>query len=97
MAAARSTKPTLQELASVEVYGVPQMLKTLGEIDPALRRATIAKMKLAAKPMIEEAKSLVPEASPVDNWGTWKGGWDPRLARKGIKVTYKGPTRRDKT
>tara|TARA_R100000329_G_scaffold51613_1_gene47610 strand:- start:4047 stop:4610 length:564 start_codon:yes stop_codon:yes gene_type:complete len=96
MAAARSPKPTLEELASVEVYGVPEMLKTLGEIDPALRRATIAKMKLAAKPMIEEARSLVPEASPVDNWGTWKGGWDPRLARKGIKVTYKGPTLRNK-
>lgn len=92
----RSPKPTIQELASVEVYGVPQMLKALAEIDPALRRATLAKMKLAAKPMIDEARSLVPDASPLDNWGTWKGGWDPKVARKGIKVTYKGPTKRQK-
>ena len=92
----RSPKPTMQELASVEVYGVPEMLKILKDIDPALRRATLAKMKLAAKPMIDEARSLVPDASPLDNWGTWKGGWDPKVARKGIKVTYKGPTKRQK-
>ena len=65
MAAGKAT--SLEDLASLEVYGVPQMLKTLGEIDPALRRATLAKMKSAAKPMVEEAKSLVPDASPLDN------------------------------
>ncbi len=94
MAAGKAT--SLGDLASLEVYGVPQMLKTLGEIDPALRRATLAKMKLAAKPMVEEAKSLVPDASPLDNWGNWRGGWDPKAVKKGIKVTYKGPTLRNK-
>jgi hypothetical protein len=87
---------TLNTLASVRVYGVPQLLSQLGRIDPALKRATVARMKQAAAPMVAEAKSLVPEASPLNNWGGWKGGWDAREVRKGIKVTYKGPTKRDR-
>ena len=86
----------MNQLASAEVYGVPEMLKILGKIDPALRRATVAKMKLAAKPMVQEAKSLVPDVAPLDNWSNWKGGYDPRLVKRGIKVTYKGPTKRHK-
>lgn len=87
---------TLETLASVRVYGVPQMLKQLQLIDPALKRATVAKMKLAAKPMVEEARSLVPNATPLSNWVNWKGGYDPKAIRRSIKVSYKGPTKRDK-
>jgi hypothetical protein len=87
---------TLETLASVRVYGVPQMLSQLNRIDPALKRATVARMKQAATPMIAEARSLVPDANPLGNWGRWKGGWDAAAVRKGIKVSYKGPTRRDR-
>lgn len=101
--AARTNPVTLETLASVQVYGVAEMLKALQQIDPQLRKATISRMKLAAKPMIDEARSLVPEASPLDNWGNWTtpkghviGPYDPRKARQGIKVTYKGPSKRTK-
>jgi len=84
-------------------YDVSTMLSALRKVDPALRRATIAKMKLAAKPMLTEAKSLVPDAAPLDNWYNWTtqrgrviGTYDAKKIRKGLKVTYKGPSKRDR-
>ena len=91
-------------------YDVSRLMSALGKIDPALRRATQAKMKLAAKPMVAEARSLVPEDSGL-NWGNWTtdaeklgksgtgrviGAYDAKKIRRGIKVTYKGPSKRDR-
>lgn len=91
-------------------YDVTRLMSALGKIDPALRRATQAKMKLAAKPMVAEARSLVPEDSGL-NWGNWTtdapelgkagtgrviGAYDAKKIRRGIKVTYKGPSKRDR-
>lgn len=91
-------------------YDVTRLMSALGKIDPALRRATQAKMKLAAKPMVAEARSLVPEDSGL-NWGNWTtdapelgkagtgrviGTYDAKKIRRGIKVTYKGPSKRDR-
>ena len=83
-------------------YDVTRLMSALGKIDPALRRATQAKMKLAAKPMVAEARSLVPEDSGL-NWGRWTtpkgseiGAYDAKKIRRGIKVTYKGPSKRDR-
>lgn len=101
--AGRKSPITLDDLARVEVYNVTTLLKTLGKIDPQLRRATVARMKLAAKPMVEEARRLVPDAAPLDNWGDWTtpkgrqiGRYNAKKIRRGIKVSYKGPSRRDR-
>ena len=91
-------------------YDVTATLKQLGQIDPALRRAATARMKSAAKPLVQEARSLVPRDSGL-NWYNWTtespglgkpgtgrviGPYNPTTVRRGIKVTYKGPTRRNR-
>lgn len=89
----------MSDLARIEVYGVPEMLKVLKEIDPALRKATIAKMKLAADPILQEARSLIPD-QPISvseqtrkKGGGWKAtgrlGYDAKKVRRSIKVTFK--------
>lgn len=94
--AGRKAPISLEDLGKAEVYGVPQLLSSLQKIDPQLKRATVARMKQAARPMVDEARALVPTEKPLTNWGTWKGGYDPKKIRRGIKVTYKGPSRRDR-
>lgn len=101
--AGRGSALTIETLDNAIQYDVSTMLKTLNQIDPALKRATVAKMKLAAKPMIAEARSLVPEESGLTNWGNWTtpkgrviGPYDAKKIRRGIKVTYKGPSKRDR-
>ena len=93
---------TVNTLPDSVAYDVTATLKQLGKIDPALRRAATARMKSAAKPMVAEARSLVPEDSGL-NWGNWTtpknrviGPYDARTARRGMKVTYKGPSKRDR-
>ena len=100
--AGRGDALTLEMLNDAVQYDVTRLMSALGKIDPALRRATQAKMKLAAKPMVAEARSLVPEDSGL-NWGNWTtpknrviGPYDARTVRRGIKVTYKGPSKRDR-
>lgn len=96
---AREWNPQMSDLARIEVYGVPEMLKVLKEIDPALRKATIAKMKLAADPILQEARSLIPD-QPISvseqtrkKGGGWKAtgrlGYDAKKVRRSIKVTFK--------
>jgi len=108
--AGRGDALTLEMLNDAVQYDVTRLMSALGKIDPALRRATQAKMKLAAKPMVAEARSLVPENSGL-NWGNWTtdapelgkagtgrviGTYDAKKIRRGIKVTYKGPSKRDR-
>ena len=101
---------TLNTLPDSVAYDVTATLKQLGQIDPALRRAATARMKSAAKPLVQEARSLVPRDSGL-NWGNWTtespglgkpgigrviGPYNPTTVRRGIKVTYKGPSKRDR-
>ena len=100
---AREYNPQMGDLARIEVYGVPEMLKLLKTIDPALRKATQAKMKLAAAPILAEARSLIPEVAiePGEKGRKRGGGWkvtgrDAKAVRRSIKVTFKGSRIRDK-
>ena len=101
---------TVRTLPDSVAYDVAANLKQLGKIDPALRRAATARMKSAAKPLLQEARGLVPQQSGL-NWGNWTtespglgkpgtgrviGPYNPTTVRRGIKVTYKGPSRRDR-
>ena len=52
-----------------EVNGLADTLRTLRRVDPELRKTTIRRMKLAAKPMQAEAKKLFPDVSPLSGWG----------------------------
>ena len=103
---AREFNPQMGDLARIEVYGVPEMLKLLKTIDPALRKATQAKMKLAAAPILAEARSLIPEVAiePGEKGRRRGGGWkvtgrlgyDAKAVKRSIKVVFKGSRIRDK-
>jgi hypothetical protein len=74
----------------IEVNGLAEALRTLQKVDPELRKETIKGMKAAATPLEAAARSLVPNQSPLRNWGTWRGGWDYGAVTKGIKVAFRG-------
>jgi len=101
----RGSELTIEALGDEFSYDVIKTLKILKEIDPALRRAAIAKMKAAARPVVEEARGLVPQDSGLSFWGNWTttgtkkrviGPYNAAVVRRGIKVTFKGPSRRDR-
>lgn len=81
--------------AKVEVNGLADTLRTLRRVDPELRKTTIKRMKLAAKPMQAEAKKLFPDASPLSGWGNWRGGYDGRNVKRNVKVSFKGSKARN--
>lgn len=81
--------------AKVEVNGLADTLRTLRRVDPELRKTTIKRMKLAAKPMQAEAKKLFPNASPLSGWGNWRGGYDGRNVKRNVKVSFKGSKARN--
>jgi hypothetical protein len=96
---AREFNPQMGDLAQIQVYGVPEMLALLKTVDPELRKATIARMKLAAEPILQEARSLIPD-QPISvsektrkRGGGWKVsgrlGYDAKKVRRSIKVTFK--------
>lgn len=76
--------------ARLEVKGLAEALKTLQKLDPELRKEVVKGMKQAASPLESAARSLIPDASPLTNWGTWLGGYDTAAVRKGIKVAFRG-------
>ena len=81
--------------AKVEVNGLADTLRTLRRVDPELRKTTIKRMKVAAKPMQAEAKKLFPSASPLSGWGTWRGGYDGATVKRNVKVSFKGSKARN--
>lgn len=81
--------------AKVEVNGLADTLRTLRRVDPELRKTTIKRMKLAAKPMQAEAKKLFPSASPLSGWGNWRGGYDGANVKRNVKVSFKGSKARN--
>jgi hypothetical protein len=81
--------------AKVEVNGLADTLRTLRRVDPELRKTTIKRMKVAAKPMQAEAKKLFPSASPLSGWGNWRGGYDGATVKRNVKVSFKGSKTRN--
>ena len=76
--------------AGLQVEGVAEVLKALSKVDPELRKATVKRMKQAGEPMAREARSLFPQASPLSNWGNWRGGYDGKAVHRGVRVAYRG-------
>ena len=101
-------KPAFRVAAEAE--GLADAIRTLGKVDRELKKELVRSMKKAADPLVAEARSLVPEDSGL-NWGNWTtdapelgkagtgrviGTYDAKKIRRGIKVTYKGPSKRDR-
>lgn len=81
---------------AVEYNGLAATFKALRHVDPELRKQTMREMKKAAVPMVATARSLFPTASPLRNWGNWRGGYDVSRVRSGVKVSFKGTRARDR-
>ena len=99
--AGNGSELTIDTLPAGVGYDVTATLKELGQIDPKLRRAATARMKGAARPLVQEAKSLVPQDTGLSGWGNWTtpkgrviGPYNGAAVRKGIKVVYKGPSKK---
>ena len=82
---------------TVQTDGLANVIVRLNKLDPGLRREIQKQMKDVASPLVTSARSLLPAASPLDNWGNWGstgkrliGRYDRSAAARGIKVTYKG-------
>jgi hypothetical protein len=79
---------------AAEAQGLASAIKTLGKVDKELKKELVASMKKAADPLVNEARSLVPAAAPLSNWGNWKGGWNTGKVTRGIKVSQRNTAQR---
>ena len=78
---------------TVKTDGLSNTIVRLNKLDPGLRREIQKQMKDAANPLVTTARSLLPAASPLNNWGNWPRGtgtYTRNAAARGIKIAYKG-------
>lgn len=85
---------------TLSLYNYDEFKKALKEFDPKLRKAMDAEIRALLRPILNEAKSLVPD-QPLSNW---KYGneryqpsrlpyWNPATARAGLKIQQGGRRR----
>lgn len=79
---------------STTITGVPQALRILKGVDPALRKAAVEEIKGATGPLISAAQARVP-AEPAPGWST-KGrtGFSPGRVRQSIRPQFRSSQRR---
>jgi hypothetical protein len=88
--------------ASVDVYGVREVLKELGEIDKKQRFKAINKVKAAGQPMVNAAREkyvgdpvLTNEAGRTTWKATGRLGYSKAQADKGVQIQVGGRSRGD--
>jgi hypothetical protein len=54
-------------MATQKIRGLDDALKTLGKMDPVLRRAAVKRLKDDVKPIVSAIKAGIPKA-PLSNW-----------------------------
>lgn len=69
------TKPAVG--VSVSVVGVRETLAALGELDPKLKRATLAEMRKAAGPMTAAISAALPSDAPLSGMSRGRLAWGP--------------------
>ena len=76
---------------TIEVQGVRQSLRTLGKIDPNLRKASVASLKAASQPMIQVARLQYPIQPPLSGMAN-KGRlqYQPGRVRQQVGVSVGG-------
>ena len=82
------------QLMRMEVEGVAATLRTLSKADPELRKASIKNIKAAAGPLVNEARSLIPNQRPLSGWTHWKGGYEAAKIRSKITVNFRSGARK---
>jgi hypothetical protein len=85
-----------------ELRGVKQLRYALKNFEPDLAKETQKEMAGALKPIVQQARNLVPAVSPLSGWRprAFSEGrfptWDTSIARRGItyRTTPSKPNRR---
>jgi hypothetical protein len=87
--------------STLQVQGVKEALREINRLHPKLRREITKDFKKIGAPVVNEAKTMVPQTPPMSGWGkSWqtKSGfqmlpWDAKQAAKMIdtKVSGKKP------
>ena len=67
----------------IDTDGIAVMVRYLRKVEPELARILPREMRGAAAPIVQTARSLVPQPSALSNWGAWtQGGRDRSFTRK---------------
>ena len=76
---------------TIEVQGLRQSLRTLGKLDPNLRKASVASLKAASQPMVQVARLQFPIQPPLSGMAN-KGRlqYQPGRVRQQVNVTVGG-------
>lgn len=74
----------------IDTGGIADLIKALRKVEPELARQLPREMRQAGKPLVQDARDLLPEPAPLSNWGQWnERGRDrsfTRKARSGIRI-----------
>jgi hypothetical protein len=85
--------------ASLEVAGLKEVLREINQIDRSARFKITREFKKIGKPVVDEAKSQVPQTPPISGWGrSWTTSksnykmlpWDGAPAKQFIDVKVSG-------
>lgn len=83
--------------APVRIDGLPETLRALKAIDPAMEKEIRKEINFAAGSIRDLARRYVPAESPMSGWtaDSWQGkGYDSSVIRRGITVKRRGDRRR---
>jgi hypothetical protein len=75
--------------ATLEVKGVKEALATLNALDKATRRQITRDFAALAKPMVDDAKRLLPGDAPMTGWtrAYTVGGFEKNVARQTARLS----------
>lgn len=89
--------------SSTNIRGLDHSLRKLREINPKLEREAKKRLKDDVKPIVSDAKALIPSSAPLSRWVAPKGGgvqasgvqrYNKRGSSQSIPVWSSGPARR---
>jgi hypothetical protein len=73
--------------SSIQVIGIKETLRTLNKLAPEIRRAYTKEYRKIVKPVVDQAKFMIPNAAPLSGMERGfkrLGKWDSALVKKGI-------------
>lgn len=65
-------------MPAVKLEGVKYVLSQLNKVTPESRKEVMANVRVAAKPLVRDARGYVPSKSPLSGWLNKSGDWGNR-------------------
>lgn len=79
----------------IQVYGVRETLRDLGQIEPTLRKESVRSIRAAAEPLRAGVAAKIPTTPPLSGWAH-KGRTGYTRASTRVVTKYGGRSRRDR-